>query len=301
VVSFDPRLLTPPTEEEEIYPYRRAWRSVILENGILLAVVVIVVILFSFIGIRLPSFLTSALSIALALFPVLLWFIFSWWAERFVPRPRERLIAVFLVSALIANAIGIPLVNDFFRVDEWLPLASAVNRIIGHTFTTGIVQEMLKYLVIRYLVWPDFFRDRWDGVAYGATSALGYATVLNLQYVLTTTPTLDTAAIRIFDTIAVQVVCSILVGYGLSELKFSHPIPILPAVTVGLAALINGVALPFRAGLVNAALTQGISTTSPIRALGFSIGIFVAISFLTAFLFNTAERQAREAIADRER
>jgi RsiW-degrading membrane proteinase PrsW (M82 family) len=285
VVSFDPRLLTPPTEEEEIYPYRRAWRSVILENGILLAVVVIVVILFSFIGIRLPSFLTSALSIALALFPVLLWFIFSWWAERFVPRPRERLIAVFLVSALIANAIGIPL----------------VNRIIGHTFTTGIVQEMLKYLVIRYLVWPDFFRDRWDGVAYGATSALGYATVLNLQYVLTTTPTLDTAAIRIFDTIAVQVVCSILVGYGLSELKFSHPIPILPAVTVGLAALINGVALPFRAGLVNAALTQGISTTSPIRALGFSIGIFVAISFLTAFLFNTAERQAREAIADRER
>lgn len=300
MVSFDPRLLTPPTEEEEIYPYRPAWRSIIVENSIMLGIVGGVIVLFELVGIRLSPILVNSVSILLALIPLILWLIFSYWAERYREQPRVRLLAVVTASALIANAVGIPLVNDFFKVDEWLPLAPAVNRIIGYTFTVGIAQELLKYMVVRYLTWPNYFRDRWDSVAYGAASAVGYAVVLNLHFVFITSPTPDIAALRVFDTTAVQTVGSILVGYGLAELRFSYPTPLLPAITLGIAALVTGIALPFRAGLVNASLSQGVSATSPLRALGFSIALLIGMSILLAFLLNTSERQAQEAMAKRE-
>lgn len=300
MVSFDPRLLTPPTEEEEVYPYRRAWRSIVVENGILLGIVGGVVIILSFLDIRLSAILITSISILLTLTPLILWLIFSYRVEQYSEHPRARLLGVVITSALVANAIGVPLVNDFFKVDEWLPLASAVNRIIGYTFTVGIVHEILKYLVVRYLVWPDHFRNRWDGVAYGAASAVGYAVVLNLHFVLATNPTPHIAAIRVFDTMAVQTVGSILVGYGLAELRFGYPTPLLPAITLGLAAFITGIALPFRAGLVNASLSQGVSAVSPIRALGFSAAVLIGMSLLLAFVFNTSERQAQEALANDE-
>lgn len=254
---------------------------------------------FNVLGLRLPDYLQTPANVALALTPLGLWIIFSWWQERFVPRPRQRLITVMIVSALAANAIGIPLVNDFLQVDRWLPLSSAIARIIGYTFTVGIVQEMLKYLVVRYTVWPEQFRIRLDGVAYGAAAATGYATVLNLNFVLTSTPPPDVAAIRIFSTIALHLVTSTIVGYGLAEVRFSQPSPFLLTITIALAAFITGVAIPIRAGLVNATLSLDVSATKPLQGLAFSLALLIAPSFALAFLFNSAERRERE-VAFRE-
>ena len=304
MTTFDPTLLLPPREEEEVYPYRRAWRSLAVECAVLFGLAAALYLIFSVVGVRLPAWLQAPVNVALALTPVGLWLAFSWWQERFVLRPRQRLLTVLIVSALAANAVGIPLVEDFLQVDRWLPLSSAILRIIGYTFTVGIVQEMLKYLVIRYAVWPDQFRIRLDAVAYGAASAVGYATVLNLHFVLTSNPPPDSSAMRIFSTVAFQVVASMVVSYGLAEVRFSQPSPFLLAATIALAAFITGVAIPIRAGLVNASLSLdvnannpllNISATKPLQGLAFSLVLLIVPSLMLSFLFNSAEQREREA------
>jgi RsiW-degrading membrane proteinase PrsW (M82 family) len=299
LTAFDSRFITPPKEEEEIYPYRRVWSSIITEAGIMVTIAVGIFLATRFIDV--PRRLYLPIGVGISTIPVGLWLGFSWWRERSVPQPRSKLILVAVVSALTANAIGIPLVESFLQVDKWLPLESAINRIIGYTFTQGLVQAVLTYLVIRYLVWPDYFRTRLDSIAYGAASAVGYATIMNLHFVLSGSPSPDTAAFRVFDALAVQLAINIIIGYGLSEVRFNaRPFPILLAATVALASFIGGLAIPLRAGLTNASLAQGISAVSPIRGFLFSTALLAVVAFVFAFLFDNAERQDAEAAAQRE-
>lgn len=288
-------LLTPPQEKEEIHPYRRPWRSISIEVAIVLIVTGVLYVLANILGIRLPVSLNAPTSLVVAGLPFGLWLVFSWRAERFVPQPRQRLLAVAVISGLVANAIGIPLINDFLQVDRWLPLESAINRIVGYTFTVGIVQEMLKYLVLRYTVWPDCFRTRLDAVAYSAAGAVGYATVLNLHLVVTNAPPPDVAAVRVFDTLALHLATSLIVGYGLAEIRFGLPTPMFLTSTLALAAFVTGVAIPVRAGLVNPSFSLGTSETRALFGIGFAAALLTAFSLMIAFLYTSAERREREA------
>jgi hypothetical protein len=228
-----------------------------------------------------------------------LWLYFSWFQERFVPQPRQRLLAVALISALVANAVGSPLINEFFQVDRWLPLSSAVNRIIGYTFTVGVTEEFLKYLVMRYTVWPTQFRMRKDGVAFGAAVGIGYASVLNLHFVLSTVASPDVAAAQMFANYTLHLVTGILIGYGLSELQLGHPTVLLPVFTLAVSALMTGVSIPIRAGLINASLELGVSTSRPILGIMFSLVLLIATCLALAFMYDNAERQAQEIVTGR--
>jgi hypothetical protein len=300
VTTFNPRLLTPPQQEEEIYPYRRVWQSVAIEAGVLFGATVFLYLLTNILNISIPPAYYAAIALALALLPVLLWLYFSWWREHSVSQPRERLLTVAIVTALAANAVGIPLVNEFLQVDQWLPLSSAVNRIIGYTFTAGIVQGIIKYLVLRYSAWPDGFRVRLDSVAYGAAAGIGYASVLNLQFVLSDNPAPDVAAARIFANVALHVGTGMVIGYGLAELWIGTPTPVFPVYTLALSSLITGIAIPIRAGLVNATLGLGISSTRPLLGIIFSAVLFILPAFALSFFIDNADRQTREAAATRE-
>ena len=143
-----------------------------------------------------------------------------------------------------------------------------------------------------------------DAVAYGEASAIGYATVLNLHFALSYPSSPDVTANRVFSTLALHLVTSLVVGYGLAEVRFGQPSPFLLTLTIALAAFITGVAIPIRAGLVNASLSLdntatnpllNISATKPLQGLAFSLGLLVALSFVVSFLFNSAGQREREA------
>ncbi len=321
MTGYDRRLLTPPDEEEEIYPYRRVWRSIVIENSALAVLCLAVFVVFGLIQLRVPGQLTLGVNGLLIIFPIIMWFIFSVFRERFVPEPRQRLIAVFVVTALAANALAIPLIEQVLQPEKWLPLGGAVNRIIGYTFTVGIVQETTKFAVVRFLTWPEQFRTRLDSVAYCAASALGYAFVLNGRFLLNAPGVApDVVATQVFNNVAVNLAASLIISYGLAEVRFDKPTPFLMTIMVAFAALVNGIVIPLRSGLTNAAfvLSSGAtdsqsllnlltaafslrsSTPKPILGLGFSAVVLVAFAVVVAFLFTNAERQAREAIASRE-
>lgn len=317
---YNQPLLKPPDEEEEIYPYRRVWRSLGIEMVLLAGVVVAAFFAFGLFKIHLPTTLIPAINTALVALPVGLWLVFSVLPERGVPQPRQRLIVVFVITALAANAVAVPFIEGVFQPEKWLPLAGAINRIIGYTFTVGIVQEAAKYAVVRLVTWPDFFRTRLDGAAYCAASALGYSLVLNARFILgqgAVTP--DVVGLVVFNNVALNLAGSLIVGYGLSEVRFDNPTPFLMTFAVAFGALLNGIVIPLRTGLTNAtfALTSGTqsqsllallaaafspksSTPKPILGFGLSAAVLLVFGVITAFLFTNAERQAREAAASRE-
>ncbi|MBZ0298730.1 MAG: PrsW family intramembrane metalloprotease, partial [Anaerolineae bacterium] len=292
MTRYDSRLITPPSEEEEIYPYRRAWLSVALELGTLFGIVLGLYLVTRFISI--PEGLYQPLNILIALLPVGIWLIFSWSREARVPRPRQRLVTIVVIAALVANALGLPIIQQVFQVERWLPLQSAINRIIGYTFSVGLIQAILMYLIMRYTIWPDHLRVRLDAVAYGTACAVGYATVVNLDFVLSNATSPDVTAMNVFNQLALLSCGGIIIGYGLAEITFNrYPFPLLLAATIALAAFATGVGIPLIAGFTNAGISpeNPVSSVNPILGVLFATGLLAGISIIFSFLFDVAERQ----------
>jgi RsiW-degrading membrane proteinase PrsW (M82 family) len=299
-ITSGSRLLTPPPEREEKPPYRPVWRSMTIEGGIMVGITTMLFIGANVLSIRPPTSLDVYGGLFLALLPALLWLLFSWWPERRVPQPRQHLLTVAIISGLAANAIGIPLINDYLQVERWLPLSNAINRIIGYTFTTGIVQELLKYLVIRFTAWPLDYRIRMDAVAYGIASAVGYATVQNLHLIATTPSTPDVTVLRVFWNYSLHLAASFVVAYGLSEVRFSNPMPAFLMICYSLASFVTGLIIPIRAGLVNAQFSLKSTVPRSFLGLGFAVVVLVVPPLILSFLLSNAERRAREATVESE-
>lgn len=290
-------LLTPPKETDEIYPYRRVWRSLITETSILGGLTGLVAIVYAFTSIRLPENLTIVINVIFSILPALLWLVFSRWREDFVQAPRRRLLSVFVVSALTANAVAIPITNLIIQPDLWLLDQDLTTRIIGYTTTVGILGEFLKYLVLRYLVWPGYYRTRLDAVAYGIASAVGYATMINLIYALQHSDTSsDLMFIRILNTLAMHIIGSSIVSYGLAETAFRKITPIFLPITCILASLITGISIPVRSLLINASLGVTISAVRPLFGYVFVVALIVAGITLLIFVFNVAQKRDNDPL-----
>ena len=300
--TYGPRFITPPTDDQELYPYRPVWRTLAIEASILAAITAIFYVIIDIFKLSPPIRLQSYLGLGLIIAPCALWLVFSWWAEYRVTAPRQHLIAVVILTMLAANSVGLPLIDQYFRVESWLPLAPALNRILGYTLTAGIVHGVIKYLVLHYTIWPQHIRERVDGVAYGIATGIGYATILNIQFIITNplAPP-DIVAFHMFANYALHVSTGIVIGYGISEVRFSNPTPVYLAIALLITAVITGITIPIHAGLVNSSLSiTSISAPKPLFGLGFSAVLLFVISIIIAGLIRNADRLEREARTENE-
>lgn len=289
------RFIDPVREEREIYPYRRVWGSLIAEHVILFGAAVGIFVFGNLLGIQLPAVIEGVLRVVFAVLPIALWFVFFVIRERSARQPRQRLIVVFVITGLAANAVALPFVYDFLQPDQWLPLESAINRFVGYTFSLGIVQEVTKYLVLRYAIWQDHMRTRTDAVAYSAAAALGFATALSVKFIIDNpAASIDVIALRVVENIAVNSAASLFVSLGLAETRFDHPTPFFMTITVALGALITGIANPLLSGLANATFSVNGTFPRPLFSLGFSIALFAVSLLITLFLYGAAERRERD-------
>jgi hypothetical protein len=139
MTTYGPRFITPPTDNQEINPYRPVWRALAFEASILTVITLIMYLAINLFKISLPPRLQPYVSFGLVIIPCLLWLFFSLWGEYRASQPRRQLLAVMILTMLVTSAIGSPLLDRYFRLDAWLPLAPALNRILGYTLTAGIV------------------------------------------------------------------------------------------------------------------------------------------------------------------
>src|SRR5512133_1771419 len=123
------------------------------------------------------------IGIVLALIPAALWLVFFYAQDANEPEPRAYVIAVAVLGALLAAAVGQPLINDVFRTSTWIG-RDAATEILGSILVVGFTQEFLKYAAVRFSIYySSEFDQRVDGVIYGTAAGIGYAVYLNIASV----------------------------------------------------------------------------------------------------------------------
>ncbi|MCI0711763.1 MAG: hypothetical protein L0154_16530, partial [Chloroflexi bacterium] len=118
---LDYQLLSPEEDPEKVYPYRRVWRPLISEMGLFALGVTLVILLTEFEV--LTDTYNRSLQLFIAVLPVLAFLWFSARKERAVFRPRPNLVAVMALSAVLANGVAVPLIEQVFTPEQWLPTA----------------------------------------------------------------------------------------------------------------------------------------------------------------------------------
>jgi protease PrsW len=229
-------------EAKELHERKHFWRDELL---LIVSLVAFVAVVYAVDNALNPTFTPSTLlltGIVLALVPAAIWLVFFYLQDRAEPEPKGYVLAVFGLGALLAAAIGIPVVENLFRVSHWI-YTNTFATIIGGILVVGFTQEFLKYAAVQYSVYrSDEFDEPTDGVIYATAAGLGYATVLNIQFVVSNGGVdLGTGILRIAIVALAHAAFSGITGYFLGRAKFeSEHIWWMP-LGITLAAIFNGV------------------------------------------------------------
>jgi RsiW-degrading membrane proteinase PrsW (M82 family) len=256
------------------------WASGLVQIVGLLVFVGLVALIVSRTGLALDGAALVWAGIVLAVVPALLWLTFFYQRDRLEPEPKQFVLGVFLLGALLASAVGMPVVRDLFQVQEWMSRSVAAN-ILGSILVVGFVQEFLKYAAVRYSVYLSAeFDERIDGVIYGTAAGLGFATMLNIHYV-TANAGVDLAAgvVRITVTALAQASFAGISGYFLGRAKFEQePVWWLP-LGVTIAAALNGLFTFVRGEIVTVGLSYK-PVYGLVLAAAVALGTFVVLNVL---------------------
>lgn len=257
--------------------FRAVRESILVE----VAAVVVFVALVTLISPLLPPLGGTALVLAgtvLAVVPAALWLVAFYRQDRLEPEPKEYILGVFALGVVLALGVGQPLLRNVLHVQDWAG-TGLIASLVGLILVTGLLQEFLKYAAVRYGVFntPEFDHPV-DGIIYLATAGLGYATALNVQYVLTGGVQLGVAAVHVAISTLAHASFAGVMGYFLGRAKFEARGPFWLPGGLLLAATLNGV--------VSLALRE-------IPSVGFSfnpwlgLGVAALVAILTfTFLFG---------------
>lgn len=222
----------------------------------------------------------------LALVPALVWLVVFYVQDHAEPEPKRYVAAVFVLGALLATAIGQPLINDVFRVNEWAGGSTLLQLVAGITIV-GAIQQFLQYAAVRYSIFNSAeYDERIDGIIYGAAAGLGYATALNVMFVVNNGGVdLGVGAIRIAVTALAHASFAGVGGYFLGRAKFENRGPFWLPAGLLIAAILNGVV-----SVVLREITRTGLQTTPIAGLIAAAVIALAVFLL---LFSILQRSNR--------
>jgi len=271
--------------------HRGVWATGVVQIAALVVFVLIVELILSSASITLDQTGLLIAGVVLAIVPALMWLAFFYAQDRLEPEPKGYVGGVFLLGALLAASIGTPLLRDVFRTQEWLG-SSTVTTILGSILVVGVVQEFLKYAAVRYSIYQSReFDERVDGIVYGTAAGLGYATMLNIQFVIDSQGAdLRAAMIRIVITALAQASFAGITGYFLARAKFEEePVWWLPS-GVALAAILNGIFTYVRGEITTTRLSLSGGGFNPWPGLILAAAVALAVLLLLGFMIRRANK-----------
>ena len=282
--SEDARLKTVPV-----------WRGVVIQFAMIIPLCLLLVVLSEALALKPEDDVSRILIAVLLLFVPGVWLAVAAAPESQSTQPRRRLVGVAVLSALAAAAVGLPLVQDFFRVEEWLPLETVFRRIIGFALTAGVVDAGLRLLILRFTIYPNELRSRGDAVAYCMASAIGYGSYLNLAMVWQLEPSLAIAAAYVLANLAIQFASAMFMALGISESYFGNAFPLVLPMNLLAAAATTGLITPVFTGVMSGPLGTAGNVDRPLFGVLFLVAAICLTGALTFFLYNASERREREA------
>ncbi len=225
--------------------------------------------------------------VGMSLIPALIWLFFFYVQDRREPEPKGLVAEVFILGALVAGAVGIPVVTYIFNIAGWMYDSFWVN-LAGSILVVGFTQEFLKFAAVRFSIFNSSeFDEHTDGIIYATAAGLGYATALNIDFVISSNGAgLGMAAIRLVLTALAQASFAGITGYFLGREKLEKmPLWWLP-VGVCLAAVLNGLFFALWGELSMPSFQNGNALVNPWLGLGLAIVLAVAVMLILSLLIR---------------
>ncbi|MDD4409096.1 MAG: PrsW family intramembrane metalloprotease [Candidatus Pacebacteria bacterium] len=168
------------------------------------------------------------LHILIATIPGLIWLFFFLQKDN-LKEPGMQIVKVFYISMIMVFPAAMIEIYMQTRIDGWN--TDSFYYLLKHIFIVGLVEESLKYLVVRYAVLKKSFLDEpIDIIIYMITSGLGFATAENILTFMNNSQFLFSSQIqnglivattRFFGANLLHVLCSGIIGIFIA-LSFYH-------------------------------------------------------------------------------
>lgn len=137
------------------------------------------------------------------------------------PEPRSLVLKTFLLGAVIC----VPVVPSAMFLQElgMQVLPGIDGGPLNKAFLgAAIPEEIFKFLILRWYVWrKPAFDEPLDGVVYGATASLGFATLENILYV--GEHGLTVAVLRAVTAVPGHAFTGVVMGAFLGRARFAEP------------------------------------------------------------------------------
>jgi protease PrsW len=270
------------------YHRKRVVRSDLIAFAALLVFVALIVAIDTLLKPDLTGPALLLAGVVLAIVPAALWLFLFYRLDSAEPEPVHDVVKIFVVGLALASAVGIPLTDQLFRVRDWL-YHDLPTTLLASVFITGAVEAFVVYASVRFFMYDDpDFDERADGVIYGTAAGLGYATALNLQFILANRgAALGPGEIYVAEVALAHAAFAGLLGYFLGKEKMQRtPVWWLPLGFV-LAALLNGLFSVLTGQVENGSITIGSGGDLPgVTSLLLSGALAVAMSVLVAILIR---------------
>jgi RsiW-degrading membrane proteinase PrsW (M82 family) len=157
------------------------------------------------------------LAAALAPSAALLYYFYA--RDKYEKEPRRLLLKAFLLGGgLVIPVLFVEMYLNIFDMEELNLLTAGYTAFI----VAGLVEEAAKFLLFFMFIWRNReFDEMYDGIVYAVFISLGFATVENLAYVLSTG--FHTAVVRSFTAVPAHALFAVAMGYYLGIAKFAKP------------------------------------------------------------------------------
>jgi PrsW family intramembrane metalloprotease len=160
------------------------WRAQAIAIGALFVLVVVAALISTVAGQGLAGGPLYVIGLLVAVIPAIVWLALFYLEDRVEAEPRSVVVGVFACGALLAAAIGVPLVNDVLQLGRWVG-TNLLVQVLVNILAVGMVPAVLAFAAVRFTVYGSAeFDEATDGVLYGTAAGLGYATVLNVGLIV---------------------------------------------------------------------------------------------------------------------
>ncbi len=222
-----------------------------------------------------------AIGLFLAVVPSALWLWYFYRQDRLEPEPKTYIGLVFIAALILADFLGLRLINDVFQMSVWAS-ANTWTSLAASILIKGFVLQVCMYVAVRLVYAGSEFDERMDGIVYGTVAGLGVATLLNLHFIIDNEGVaLAPGVIDVVTTALAQASFGGLMGWFMAEDKFTaKPFWFVPA-GFALAAVLNGL-FSWLIGEVSAA---GL-TVEPARSLIMGLAVALVTFGALVWLMN---------------
>jgi len=142
-----------------------------------------------------------------------------YWFDRHDREPIGMLLKVFIFGAVY--------VFPTILIENFLLLFNIFGGVLGAAYTAfivaGLTEEYMKRkVVLKYVYFNPVFNEKLDGIVYCVMSALGFATLENIMYVVFTFSDVEAVGYyRAIISVPAHMLFAVTMGYYLSLAKFS--------------------------------------------------------------------------------